>query len=90
MADLWWKGENIRERARITAEVDFGWREVEELQPSRSLQETTQPLTYLKIIKMVGNIVVHVIVSKYDGLSENNECLCHYCDDDDKVYLSSK
>ena len=52
MADFWWKDKDIRKRARIAAEVDFWWREVDELQPSRSLQETTQPFTYLKTIKM--------------------------------------
>ena len=58
MADLWRKEKNIRNMASITAEVDFGWREVEELQPSRSLQETTQPLTYLKTIKMIRMILL--------------------------------
>ena len=53
MADLWWNEENIRKRERIAAEVDFWWREVDELQPSRSLQETTQPFTYLKTIKII-------------------------------------
>ena len=43
--------ENIRKRRRKERMelVDFWWREVEELQPSRSLQETTQPFTYLRI-----------------------------------------
>ena len=64
MADLWWKEENIRKRERITAEVDFWWREVEELQPSRSLQETTQPFTYLKTLKMISKYCCHYCTQK--------------------------
>ena len=35
----------MRRERRLT--VEFWWREVAELQPSKSLHETTQPFTYL-------------------------------------------
>ena len=40
----WWAVEENRRRRR---KMDFWWSFVAELQPSRSLQDTTQPFTYL-------------------------------------------
>ena len=40
----WWAVEENRRRMR---KMDFWWSFVAELQPSRSLQDTTQPFTYL-------------------------------------------